>query len=110
MGPHKALVTHGHHYDVGWDRALLLERAQEAGADVVFFGHTHRPAHIEYREAGVSCFNPGSIALPRQFEPFAPTFLFIDLQDDGTIIPTFCYLGHLGREFIAFDIGTEIIE
>ena len=38
---HVALVTHGDLYGVSFSISLLLERAQELGADVVFYGHTH---------------------------------------------------------------------
>ena len=36
---------------------------------------------------GVTVFNPGSIALPRQMTPAGPTFLIIDLADDGRLTP-----------------------
>lgn len=109
IGPHTALVTHGHRYDIGWTNELILYRAQEVGADLVFYGHTHRPAWFEFAKEGISCFNPGSIALPRQFEPYAPTFLQIDVADDGTIIPTWCYIGRLGKKLTAFEVGRTVI-
>ena len=39
------------------------------------------------RIEGVIVFNPGSIALPRQMTPPGPTFLIIDLADDGRLTP-----------------------
>ncbi|MFR9000980.1 MAG: hypothetical protein ACLVIY_11925 [Anaerobutyricum soehngenii] len=35
----------------------------------------------------MTVFNPGSIALPRQMTPSGPTFLIIDLADDGRLTP-----------------------
>lgn len=60
----KILITHGHLFGVknGFDR--ILYRAEELGADAVFFGHTHEP--IDYSaylgEKRIHIFNPGSIA------------------------------------------------
>ena len=57
------------------------------GADVVFYGHTHCPAYSYHEKEGVTVFNPGSIALPRQMTPTGPTFLVVDLADDGRLTP-----------------------
>ena len=69
LGDHVAFVTHGDAYGV------------------VFYGHTHCPAFHYYEKEGVTVFNPGSIALPRQMTPAGPTFLIIDLADDGRLTP-----------------------
>ena len=69
------------------DHVAFVSRAQEMGADVVFYGHTHCPAYHVYESEGVTVFNPGSIALPRQMTPSGPTFLIIDLADDGRLTP-----------------------
>ena len=73
LGDHVAFVTHGDAYGVSWG--------------VVFYGHTHCPAFHYYEKEGVTVFNPGSIALPRQMTPAGPTFLIIDLADDGRLTP-----------------------
>ena len=87
LGDHVAFVTHGDVYGVSWGEEELVSRAQEMGADVVFYGHTHCPAYHVYESEGVTVFNPGSIALPRQMTPSGPTFLIIDLADDGRLTP-----------------------
>lgn len=92
MGEHVALVTHGDYYGVNYGEEELLERALELGADLVFYGHTHCPAYHEYAEEGVTLFNPGSIAQPRQMEPKGPTFLTVELQEDGKVVPKFYVL------------------
>ena len=43
--------------------------------------------HCIFIAEGVTVFNPGSIALPRQMTPAGPTFLIIDLADDGRLTP-----------------------
>ena len=87
LGDHVAFVTHGDAYGVSWGEEELVSKAQEMGADVVFYGHTHCPAFHYYEKEGVTVFNPGSIALPRQMTPEGPTFLIIDLADDGRLTP-----------------------
>lgn len=88
FGDHVCFVTHGHRYGVNWGEDELVEKALEMGADLVFYGHTHRPAYQIYEEEGVTILNPGSIALPRQ-DPPQPTFLMVEFEEDGKIIPHF---------------------
>ena len=60
----KILITHGHLFGVksGYDR--IMYRAEELGADAVFFGHTHLPLDLPtyVGERKVHLFNPGSIS------------------------------------------------
>ena len=78
---HVALVTHGDRYGVSSSFNMLLERAAELGADVVFYGHTHRPSwqQIEYDDQIYTFMNPGSIELPRQYQPAGPTFATLEV-------------------------------
>lgn len=59
----KIFVAHGHLYQVKSDLMPLSYRAQEEGASVVCFGHTHI-AGAE-KVAGQLFINPGSIRLPK---------------------------------------------
>lgn len=59
----KIFITHGHNYDVKYNMLKLKYRAQELGADIALFGHTHVSV-IEYEE-GIWFMNPGSASLPR---------------------------------------------
>ncbi len=54
-------ATHGHLYDVKHepDRDSLLRAAEEAGACLALFGHTHLPL-LETRR-GITLLNPGSV-------------------------------------------------
>ena len=54
----KFFITHGDRYNVKSSLMNLKYRAQEIGAEVVLFGHTHI-ALVEY-EQGVWFINPGS--------------------------------------------------
>jgi len=58
----KFLLTHGHNYHVKSDRLYLCYRAQEVGASVALYGHTHFAD--EETEGGVLLLNPGSIQSP----------------------------------------------
>ena len=58
----KFLLTHGHEYHVRTDRLSLLYRAQELGAQVALYGHTHFAD--EETEQGVLLLNPGAISSP----------------------------------------------
>ncbi|MEE1228103.1 MAG: metallophosphoesterase [Lachnospiraceae bacterium] len=88
LGDHVCYVTHGHRQGVEWGEEELLDRAQELGADLVFYGHTHVPAFHYYEEEGIWIMNPGSVSLPRQNPP-ERTFLVVDIGDDGEIEPNY---------------------
>lgn len=63
IGGVKFLITHGHKYDVKYSIMRLKYRAEELGAQVALFGHTHTSV-IEY-DNGILFMNPGSASLPR---------------------------------------------
>lgn len=77
----KVLLTHGHRQQVHWNYDSLGYWADEKGADIVLFGHTHAP-YLGY-SGRVIVFNPGSISLPRTTDN--PTFGVIDISDSGII-------------------------
>lgn len=73
LDEHTILMTHGHEWGVKWNLDKLTAHAAEVGADVVLFGHTHKP-HLEIIPAGTQIgdiilsrpmhlFNPGSIGV-----------------------------------------------
>ena len=53
------------------------------------FGHTHKPYMEEDNELLV--LNPGSLSLPRQ-EGHRPTYIVMEIADDGQISSELCYL------------------
>lgn len=66
--------THGHLYGVKSSLLKLHYRAEETGANVVLFGHSHVP-HCSV-ERGVLFLNPGSLQLPRGYS--RPTYAIVD--------------------------------
>lgn len=57
-------ITHGHAYYVSMNEEYLKKEAKIRGADVVMYGHTHKPSYSD--QDGLITLNPGSIAYPRQ--------------------------------------------
>ena len=56
----KIIYTHGHRLGVKYGYETALEYARQNSADILLFGHTHRP--LEKYSEGVYLFNPGSIS------------------------------------------------
>lgn len=64
----RLLLCHGHLYHVKYGCDNLLYAAQEQNADIVLFGHTHRPLYQYMRpgadgmtERAIHLCNPGSV-------------------------------------------------
>ena len=72
-------ATHGHLYEVKHEPDLdsLLRAAEEAGASLALFGHTHHAA-LEER-GGITVLNPGSIGRSAR-----PCYALLSV-DDGRI-------------------------
>ncbi len=64
FGGVRIFLTHGHEYGVKYSVDSLVYAAQEAGARLALFGHTHEALNVEI--AGVQLLNPGSAGLGRQ--------------------------------------------
>ena len=62
----RLLATHGHRYDVKWGLDQLSYHAEELGARVALYGHTHVP-DAEYWGA-VLMLNPGALMRGRYAE------------------------------------------
>lgn len=81
----KIFVTHGHKYGVKTSLMGLKYRAQEIGADLVCFGHSH----ILGAELvdGVLFLNPGSILLPR--ERHEKTYMIVELLETAAKVSVY---------------------
>ena len=73
---YKVLLTHGHRYRVHHGTEEIKDWARANGADIVMFGHTHRPV-IEMDD--VIAVNPGSISQPRQ-ENRRPSYMVMEID------------------------------
>lgn len=60
---HRIFFTHGHHYHVKYDLLHLRYAAEEQGAELALFGHTHIP--LCEKLDGLTLLNPGSIGTGR---------------------------------------------
>ena len=80
IGKYRAFLTHGHMYGVSFELETIKEEARARKADIVMFGHTHKP-YIEIDE-DVTILNPGSVSYPRQSDHM-PTFLIMEIDDEG---------------------------
>lgn len=59
----KFLLVHGHKHRVKSSFSILKKEAEEAGARIALYGHTHVPK-VD-KEDGIYFINPGSITQPR---------------------------------------------
>lgn len=75
----RIFITHGHYYYVSMGEDKLKEAARKRGADIVMYGHTHKPAYCV--EQGLVVLNPGSITYPRQMGRQA-SYMIMDLLEN----------------------------
>ena len=78
LGPVKAFLTHGHLYNVNYSIDSLVYAAQEAGAKLALFGHTHEAMNVEI--GGVQVLNPGTAGKGRRL-----TWAVVTVFDNGGI-------------------------
>lgn len=85
----KILVTHGHYHHVSVGVERLVQDGLSRGADIVIYGHTHRPM-MEIRN-GIVVLNPGSISYPRQSDRI-PTYMIFETDNYGDAHFTLNYI------------------
>ena len=78
LGPVKAFLTHGHRYSVDWRLDSLVYAAQEAGAHLALFGHTHEALNTDW--GGVQLINPGTAGKGRKL-----TMAWLTIYDNGGV-------------------------
>lgn len=86
---YKIMVTHGHHYNVSLGVEMLVDEAESRNADIVMYGHTHRP-HLEIRD-NITIINPGSISYPRQ-DGRQGTYIIMEIDRFGEAHYTLNYV------------------
>lgn len=86
---YKIYMTHGHIYQVNFGTGMIKAKGRELGAQIVMFGHTHRP--LIDTVGDITAINPGSISLPRQ-EGHLPTYIIMEIDRFGKAHFTLNYL------------------
>lgn len=81
VGAHKVLMVHGHRHNVKNSLMSVLYAAQEKGANIALFGHSHLYG-AEIKE-GILLVNPGSTLLPRGGNP--ATYAVIEWNEKVTV-------------------------
>jgi putative phosphoesterase len=89
LGKYKVWLVHGHRYFVSFEKKTIRHEALRRGADIVIFGHTHRPL-IDIRPELIA-INPGSLSHPRQ-DGRRPSFIIMELDRNGEAHFTIGYL------------------
>ena len=72
-------VTHGHAYRVSLGMDYLVDEAMAREADVVMFGHIHRPMIEQIGD--LTLLNPGSLTYPRQ-ENRKPSYIIMETDEN----------------------------
>lgn len=78
----KIFLTHGHTYNVSMGPERIMEEGRSRGADIVMYGHTHRPEFIEKKD--IIVLNPGSLAYPRQ-EGRRPSYMVMEADEENNL-------------------------
>ena len=89
IGNYKVWITHGHNYYVMLDNARIKREAVARKADIVFYGHTHKP--VVDIDKNVIAVNPGSLSYPRQ-EGHRPSYILMEIDRNGEAHFTINYL------------------
>ena len=79
FGTKKAFMTHGHYYYVSLGPERIIEEGKMRNADIVMFGHTHKP-FLEMND-GMIVLNPGSLSYPRQ-EGRKGSYIMMEIEPD----------------------------
>ena len=89
MGGYHMFISHGHYYYVSMGEERLKEEARARGADIVMYGHTHKPTLT--REEDLITLNPGSLCYPRQ-PGRKPSYMIMQIDSNGKLEITQEYL------------------
>lgn len=84
-------ITHGHRYAVSKDTDVLKQEAIFRGADIVMYGHTHRPEFTF--DDHLIVMNPGSLTRPRQ-EGGLPSYIMLEMNKTNEISASIRYLNN----------------
>lgn len=80
IGEKKIFITHGNNYYVSLGPEQIREEGLARGADIVMYGHTHRP-YLD-QQTDITVLNPGSLSFPRQ-EGRQGSYMIMELTEGG---------------------------
>ena len=89
LGNHRIFMTHGHYYYVSVGMERIKEEGLSRGADIVMFGHTHRP-YLDIGEK-ITVLNPGSLSYPRQADRRAG-YMIMEIDHNGKAYFEQCFV------------------
>lgn len=90
IAEYKVWVTHGHSYYVSMGNEKIKREGKARGADIVIYGHTHRPI-VDRTDRKIIAVNPGSLSYPRQ-DGHKPSYVIMEIDRFGEAHFTICYL------------------
>lgn len=82
IGDYRVWLTHGHMYYVSVENEMIKQEAAARGADIVMYGHTHKPVIDD--QGDVIAINPGSLSYPRQ-EGRKPSYILMEMDQEGEL-------------------------
>ena len=82
LGNKRVFITHGHYYHVSAGYERIWQEAYRRKADIVMFGHIHRP--VQQEKNGILLLNPGSISYPRQ-QGRQGTYMIMEINADNEV-------------------------
>ena len=83
IGEKKVFITHGNNYYVSLGPEQIREEGGARGADIVMYGHTHRP-YLD-QQTDITVLNPGSLSYPRQ-EGRKGSYMIMELSGEGALV------------------------
>ncbi|MBU3839905.1 MAG: metallophosphoesterase [Candidatus Ruminococcus intestinipullorum] len=89
IGKKKIFIAHGHNYCVSMGMEYIKREGEARNADIVMFGHTHRP-YLNISE-DMTILNPGSLSYPRQ-ENKKASFLILEVDEEEKFKFRECFL------------------
>lgn len=82
VGKFRVMIAHGHQYYINMGNEMIKEEALAQGADIVMYGHTHKPV-IDMTK-GIIAINPGSLSYPRQ-ENRKPSYIIMEIDGNNEL-------------------------
>lgn len=82
VGKFRVMIAHGHQYYINMGNEMIKEEALAQGADIVMYGHTHKPV-IDMTK-GIIAVNPGSLSYPRQ-ENRRPSYIIMEIDGNNEL-------------------------